>query len=191
MKKLFSLALLLLSTISFSFAQQNNAAANLNFKDLSQLQYLPKATRDSLKIVLKKANKAFSAPVNGKNAITPVPASGAKFFKAMSELMIQILDNPDPALIAKNQAKCDRLQADMEFDLQMVAEKMTYEQERKSIIDEYKSGDYDDAEERRDARKEMNEDLKDLKEDYDDTIKEFREERKERLQELAEQEKDA
>lgn len=187
MNKLFSTVLILLSGLNFSFAQQAKPKAEVNFQNFSQLQTLPKHTRDSLVTAFKTAGNAMkntpSFKINDKDMSGELASTTKKLYKSMTELMIEVLENPNPELTAKNQVKFNKLQHKMEYDMNILAEKMSYEEERKDIIEKYKSGQYDDAKERRDARKEMNESLKDLKKDYNENMKEHRQEKKENEQE--------
>ena len=59
------------------------------------------------------------------------------------------------------------------------ADELDYELERKEIIDDFKSGEYDTAAEKREARKEMKEDLKELKKEYKEDLKRKKREKKE------------
>jgi hypothetical protein len=184
MKQLLATLLILLSGLTFSFAQEAKTSPEINFQNFSLLQNLPKQTRDSLLTAFKNSNKAMNgiAPattVNGKNMTGELASTTKKFYKSITELVIQVLENPDPELIEKNQAKFNKLQAKLQYDMSMFAEKMSYDEERKRIIAEYKNGQYDDAKERSEARKEMNESLKDLKKEHDETMKDNRQEQKE------------
>lgn len=59
------------------------------------------------------------------------------------------------------------------------ADELDYELERKEIIDDFKSGEYDTAAKKREARKEMKEALKELKKEYKADLKRKKREKKE------------
>jgi hypothetical protein len=195
MKKLLSALMVLLFAVSTVNAQNNKPEFNFTFQNLAQLQNLPKQTRDSLVRQFKKANismdTATVAKGKSKDVSRKLVSASIKYYKTLTGLMIQVLENPSPELVAKNQAKFDKIQAGFEFDMNVMAEKMGYEEKKKSIISHYKEGTYDDADDRREAKKEMQDELKELKNDYNEKLKEAREERDERFAELAEDKRDA
>jgi hypothetical protein len=178
-----------------AMAQTNVPAIDFQNPNVYALKSLPKATRDSLITTLRKSAQEMNNPssykFNDQVASGKMRAVLKDWYKGMSALLIEVLENPTEANVARNQRKLNRLQSQFQFDMQLLAEESNYNTSRKEIIDEYKNGDYDDAEERRDARKEMKDDLRDLEEDYRDTIKDLKEEHREALEAQAEQEADA
>ncbi|MBB6127234.1 hypothetical protein [Mucilaginibacter lappiensis] len=188
MKKILSATPILLSGLSFSFAQQAPQKTDFNFTNFAQLQTLPKHTRDSLIHEFKNNGKTInnvtrSAAFKGHDPSGEFASVTKIFYKSMMELAVAVLENPEPVLTAKNQAKLNRLQSKLEYDMNLISEKISYENERKGIIDEYRNGQYNDAKEKRDARKEMDDSLKELEKDYKSKLKDLVQERKERMKE--------
>lgn len=170
---------------------QNTPSSNYNFHDLSVLKTLPKPSRDSLIRAMRKSNKELAklktVDVNGKASGGKIAKLTKDYYSQMSAMMIQVLENPTDAATKLNERKFERLQSKFEFEMQLYTEEQNYQQERKQIIDNFNNEEFEDAEDRRDARKDMKEELKDLEEDYNDTIKDLKDERKDRLEEEAEQ----
>ncbi|MCD8740268.1 hypothetical protein LT679_06605 [Mucilaginibacter roseus] len=190
MKNLFLFAVLICLITNAAFAQSNTPSANYNFHDLSVLKMLPKQSRDSLIRAMRKSNKELAkqktVDVNGKSSGGKIAKLTKDYYGQMSAMMIQVLENPDDATTRLNERKFERLQSKFEFEMELYTEEQNYLQERKQIIDDFNSEDFEDAEDRRDARKDMKEELKDLEEDYKDTIKDLKDERKDQLEKEAE-----
>ncbi|MBE9585047.1 hypothetical protein IM792_11355 [Mucilaginibacter sp. JRF] len=194
MKKLILLAAMVVFLTNAVLAQSKSPSLNFNYPDLAGLKILPKSTRDSMIREIRKSTKQMAkektVSVNGSQTGGKIAKATMAYYSQIATFMIQVLENPNEALINRNVRKVERLSAQFEFDMRLYAEEEQYKQERQRIIDEFNSEEYEDAGERRDARKEMKEDLKDLDEDYKDTIKDMKDERKDRLEEEAEQDRE-
>ncbi|WP_345329605.1 hypothetical protein [Mucilaginibacter defluvii] len=190
MKNLFLFAVLVCLIANTAFAQKNTTPANYNFHDLSAMKMLPKQSRDSLIRAMRKSNKELAklktVDVNGKLSGGKIAKLTKDYYGQISAMMIQVLENPDDATTRINERKFERLQSKFEFEMELYTEEQNYLQERKQIIDDFNNEEFEDAEDRRDARNDMKEELKDLEEDYKDTIKDLKDERKDRLEEEAE-----
>ncbi|MCC8409957.1 hypothetical protein LJ707_13545 [Mucilaginibacter sp. UR6-1] len=191
MKNLFLFAVLICFMANTASAQKRTPSHEYNFQDLSALKMLPKKSRDSLIRAMRKSNKELAklktVDVNGKPSGGKIAKLTKDYYSQMSAMMIQVLENPTDATTKFNERKFERLQSQFEFEMQLFTEEENYKQERKRIIDDFNNEEFDDAEDRRDAREDMKEELKDLEEDYKDTIKDLKDERKDRLEEEAEQ----
>ncbi|GAA4907425.1 hypothetical protein GCM10023313_07820 [Mucilaginibacter defluvii] len=154
------------------------------------MKMLPKQSRDSLIRAMRKSNKELAklktVDVNGKLSGGKIAKLTKDYYGQISAMMIQVLENPDDATTRINERKFERLQSKFEFEMELYTEEQNYLQERKQIIDDFNNEEFEDAEDRRDARNDMKEELKDLEEDYKDTIKDLKDERKDRLEEEAE-----
>lgn len=162
------LALLPLGTL---FAAEHNPHLQL-------LHSAPQTT------VIDTAKKVFSEKewkALEKKIKTSVPKDIAKvMLKQLKNVDPDKLASMDPKSAEQNSFKFDMMSDEMEE----AADKADYEAERKEIIDDFKKESFDDASERREARREMKEDLRELKRD-------FKEEQKERKLERRENKKEA
>lgn len=194
MKNLFLFAVMICLMVNTASAQKNTSSSNFNFHDLSAMKMLPKPSRDSLIREMRKSNKELAklktVEVNGTQSGGKIAKLTKDYYGQISAMMIQVLENPTEAATKFNERRFERLQSKFEFEMQLFAEEENYKEERKRIIDDFNNEEYDDAEDRRDARKDMKEELKDLEEDYKDTIKDLKEERRDTLKEQAENDRE-
>ena len=175
MKSTLSLAILMMF-ISASLHAQKSKKPFIDFQNLEQVQKMPKSLRDSMIRDIKKVNKINSKfKENGKDLTHEASASTKNISKEMSKLLVQVLENPDPAQIAKNQQKMDELMNKLDKDMDELSSKL----EKKAIKDEYKNGIYDDKSEKSDARRDMREELREIKEERREEKKELKEEKRE------------
>lgn len=194
MKNLFLFAVLICLITNTASAQSKIPSANYNFQDLSVLKMLPKQSRDSLVREMRKSNKELAklktVDVNGTPSGGKIAKLTKDYYSQISAMMIQVLENPTEAITKLNERKFERLQSKFEYEMRLFTEEEIYKQERKQIIDNFNNEEFDDAEDRRDARKDMKEELKDLDDDYKDTIKDLKEERRDALKEQAENDRE-
>jgi len=183
MKKTFSLVILLMFLITSSHAQKSKKPV-IDFQNLYQVQKIPKSLRDSMIRDIKKVNKVNSTfKENGKDLTHEVSASTKNISKEMSKLLVQVLENPEPALIAKNQQKIDELMNKLDKDMNRLSSKL----EKKAVKDEYKNDFYDDKSEKRDGKREMREELREIKQERREEKREIKEDRREERKDLREE----